>query len=214
MRTKSLLALLPSLLLLSCTSDDGPPDAAVTCFVGDPGAPPEMQLVHHTASGQPLAFTDNGTVPLILPPQGGKVMLVGVRAKNLDGCPLTIATALIDPCTQAVVALERRPVLMEEQADGWLAPLQPAEISNYSNLPACPRANLTRDVHGQAYELVVSIEDKAKRKVERRVMITPTCNQPEFQEQCECECSQGYTLGGTCDPTQDAGVAATCDAGI
>lgn len=200
------------LFLFACTKEPEPEPLA-SCFVGDPSQPAEIQLVHHTESGVVAPITDQGEVPLILPPQGGKVMLIGVRARNLDGCPLTIATAIIDPCTEAVVAFERRPVVLQPTGDGWLEPLQPAEISNYSNLPACPRASLTRDVHGQPYTLRVSVEDKDKRKVQQDVTITPTCSQPEFAEQCRCECSQGYVLGGACDPNQDAGVAPSCDAG-
>lgn len=160
-----------------------------------------------------MPVLNRGTVPLILPPQGGKVMLLGVRARNLDGCPLFITTALKDPCNGAIIALERRPVSMEVKADGWLEPLQPGELSNFSNLPACPRANLSQDIHNNAHILLVSIEDKAQRKVETELTIVPTCSEPQFLEQCRCECEKGYTLGGTCDPNGDAGVAPACDAG-
>lgn len=148
-------------------------------------------------------MVDGSEVPLILPPQGGKVMFIGVRAQNLDGCPLNIGTALRDTNTNTIVTLERRPVRMEENDDGFLLPRTPAAITNYSNLPGCPRAGLSQDVHGVPHELTISVEDQDGRTAELTLTIVPTCAQPEFFDQCVCECDSDYTLGQDCSAASE-----------
>ncbi|HKP62546.1 MAG TPA: hypothetical protein VJV78_37685 [Polyangiales bacterium] len=169
-----------------------------SCFVGDESKPIEFEVVHRTADGECLSTGDMAEMPLIQPPQGGKVLFVGVRARNLDGCGLTLATALVEQQTGAVISLERRPVRLEEVDDGWMMPQRPTEASNYSNLPACPRADLARSIEGEVYELRVSITDNANRKASTTMQIIPTCGEPNLAELCHCECSKDYKLGGGC----------------
>jgi hypothetical protein len=191
-----------------------PDDSPTTCFVGDRSLPPQIEVVYRDVDNTMQPLSEGGEVPLILPPQGGKVMVVGVRARNLDGCPLEIATSIRDTCSNAIVALERRPITLEPTADGWLEPLAPADLTNYSNLPACPRANLDRDVHGQPYVLTIRVTDKENRTAETMLEIVPTCAEPQFMDQCLCECRSDYSLGDECTGERpDAGVSGTCDAG-
>lgn len=213
MRTALLVAgMLPA--LSACTSGGDDPPPAKRCFVGDESELPEIELVYRDAEGRMQPLEPNGRVPLILPPQGGKVMFVGVRARNLDGCPITLSTSLRDICGDAVIALERRPVQLEPTGDGWLAPLQPTELSNYSNLPACPRANINRDIHDQPYLLTVRAEDKDGRMAEASLEITPFCAEAELLESCECECRADYKLGNDCAGERpDAGETCDRDAG-
>lgn len=195
-----------ALSVMSACSSDGETSSAEaalrdsSCFVGDAALEPVIELVYRTASGEMETVGANARVPLIQPPQGGKVMFIGVRAQNLDGCPLLMSSALREPGSDVVVALERRPVLLDPMGDGWLGPKQPRELSNYSNLPACPRANLDRRIDGEPYSLYVSVEDSAGRRAETTVTIEPTCGEPERLAQCRCECSTDYTLGGECAP--------------
>ena len=206
-RALLLLGLVPT--LFAC-----PDDTPKECFVGDPAQAPVIEAVFRDVNNEMKPLAEGGEVPLILPPQGGKVMVVGVRAKNLDGCPITIATSIRDTCSASIIALENRPVTLEQTSDGWLAPVLPAELINYSNLPACPRANLERDVHDQPYVLTIRVEDKAGRKAETTVEIVPTCAEPEFMEQCLCECDDDYNLGQDCTGERpDAGASNSCDAG-
>src|SRR5262245_31652631 len=115
-RALLLLGLVPA--LYAC-----PDDEVKECFVGDPAMPAEIEPVFRDVDNTMKPLAEGGQIPLILPPQGGKVMVVGVRAKNLDGCPLTIATSIRDTCSNSIIALENRPVTLEEGSDGWLAPL-------------------------------------------------------------------------------------------
>jgi hypothetical protein len=184
------------------------------CFVGDPNLPAEIQPIFRDVNNEMQPMTAGGSVPLILPPQGGKVMVVGVRARNLDGCPLDISASIRDTCSNAIIALERRPITLNPSGDGWLDPLKPAELENYSNLPACPRANLERDVHAEPYQLTIRVEDKDGRMAETSIEIVPTCAEPEFMDQCLCECRSDYTLGDECTGERpDAGAGGSCDAG-
>jgi hypothetical protein len=196
--------------LLACSSssgvDSGPDataDASVSCPIGDPSQPIEMTIVDRKVDGT-LEITQD-RVPLILPPQGGKVIFVGVRAKNLDGCPIMITASLRDICDQSIIGLDRRPILLEPAGDGWGEPKQPTEIVNYSNLPACPATSASRNVQGEPYTLTVQIEDKNGRTAEKSLMVTPFCAEVQIHNECICECAKGAVLGAMCPPNFDAG---------
>lgn len=192
--------------LLACSDDP-----KTGCFVGDPSKPPELVMIHMTPAGSFVETVANGEVPLIQAPQGGKVLFVGARARNIDGCPVRISASLRDECNNGLLALEQRDVTMKLAADGWLEPEDPAQISNYSNLPACPRAAAARNIQGEPYLLKVRLEDRAGRTAESVLKVTPTCAQPELLDQCVCECDAKYILGDSCGAPYDAGVpAGTC----
>ena len=48
----------------------------------------------------PLA--DGGPLAILQPPQGGRVVFVGVRATNVDGCGLQLTGALRDETSRQV----------------------------------------------------------------------------------------------------------------
>lgn len=170
------------------------------CFVGDPNAPLEVEPIYRTVAGEMAPLADGGDVPLILPPQGGKVFLVGVRARNLDVCSVRISAAVIDDCGGRVVARDGRPVFLVPDADGWAVPRQPHELSDYANVPACPSFGTDRDVNGEKYRLVLSIVDGGGRTVDLERQVVPICAEPQFAAQCECECDRSYILGRACEP--------------
>jgi hypothetical protein len=196
-----------SLALPACGADTALTEMearAESCFVGDVSKPLEFDVVYRTAEGELKSTEDRSEVPLIQPPQGGKVLFVGIRARNINGCGVTLATALCEPEGGEVLSLERRPVTLELAADGWMIPERPSEASNYSNLPACPRADLTRSVANELYELRVSITDRDGRKAGTSLQVIPTCGEPERSELCECECSKDYKLGRSCSQAPEA----------
>lgn len=191
------------LLTAACSSNPDPPP--LSCPIGDMSKDIELEIIHRKVGGGVATTMADGEVPLILPPQGGKVMLVGVRARNVDGCPLTVTSSLRDQCTGELIALEKRPVLLE-LVNGWGEPQQPNELNNYSNLPACPRQGLRRQVNDEPYELELIVEDKTGRKASKKLMIVPTCAEPVNEMQCRCECTTDYATAPSCDLTRDAGV--------
>jgi hypothetical protein len=183
-------------MAFACLERDRPPGA---CGAQRLDAPLEIEVVYRTADGQLRTAAEMEEIPLLQPPQGGKVLFIGVRARNAEGCTLTITTALVDRESGAVVALERRPILLEPDSRGWIQPAQPEAIINYSNLPACPRASLDRSIEGEIYHLRVAVEDRRERRAEATLRIVPRCGEPELSSRCQCECSRDYVLGSSCD---------------
>jgi hypothetical protein len=188
---------------------DGPaiPDARpILCTVGDLAAEPEMQLIYRTGDGDAVPLDDGGRLPLLTPPQGGKVSFVGVRVKNVTVCGATIQAALRDPCDGRVLGIERRPIAWRIADDGFAEPAQPAEISDYVNLPMCPNAGAERDVDGHPYSLEVRLYERTGRATERIVTVVPHCDDDLDPPRCRCECDAdlGQTTGCPTDP--DGGV--------
>ena len=180
----------------ACSGGGGapPPEG---CFAGDRGAAPMITLVHQTAAGTIAPVTDGVSLPLIVPPQGGEVLIVGVRALNVDGCPLTLATSLALP-NGVVAAFERRPVTLQTADDGWLEPVNPAGLANFANLPACPIAGLDQAIDGESYRLTIEVEDGAGRQTQASATVVPTCDDAADPAMCRCVCAAHYVLGSAC----------------
>ena len=178
------------------SSQDMPP--ASGCFTGDAGAAPMVTLVYQASGGALAPVTDGTTLPLVVPPQGAEVLVVGVRALNIDGCPLTLSTSLSVPSSGVVAAFDRRPVTLEPAADGWLQPKNPAGLANFANLPASPIAGLGQDVDGQPYVLTIQVEDDAGRQGQASATVVPTCDNAANPSMCKCLCAAGYVLGSAC----------------
>jgi len=71
-------------------------------------------------------------------------------------------------------------------------------MSNYSNLPACPRANLTRSIDNQTYELRVRLTDAQGRMSLTSTNIVPTCGTGANATLCHCQCAQNFVQGMAC----------------
>jgi hypothetical protein len=197
--TFTLMATVAGAALAGACGGGGSPTPS-SCFVGDMTAAPELELVYRTTDGMAAPLADGGEVPLLFAPQGGFVLFVGARARNIDGCTLSASSALVDPATSAVLTFERRPVTLAPTADGWLEPSHPDQLSNYSNLPACPLAGLTQAIDGVSYELQLQVLDGMNRMAQKTVTVTPTCAEPVHASQCQCQCAAGYVLGSACPP--------------
>jgi hypothetical protein len=208
------LAALPA---VACSDDSNAIDSGVDCFVGDPNLAPVVEVVYRTVDGRTELALDQDQVPLIQPPQGGKVLLAGIRARNLNGCSLTLTALLRDPCNQRIIALEQRPVSLQRDEEGWLVPAKPQFLDDFANIPACPAAGAERDVEGEPYLLQVRVQDRDGRTTAAEVTVTPVCAEPELELQCKCECDGNYILGQACEPELDGGPPpGTCapDAGL
>lgn len=193
-----------------------PPEDDVVCepeFVGEEGQPVELEIVHRTALGALIEGTEGGDVELFRPPQGGKVFLTAARVRNVQKCGLRLRAAIVDQeADDRVIGLESRPFSTRVTDDGWLEPLNPAALSSWANVPACPSRAATRQVAGATYKLNVQIEDTEGNSAEKELMVVPRCVQPGFLgEQCSCECRAEYVLGDRCD--EPDGGAALIDAG-
>jgi hypothetical protein len=182
-----------SALLIGCggggSAADAPPAG---CPIGDVSAPAEMQIVHLDENNNVIVTQAMQTVPLIAPPQGGWITLLGVRARNLDGCQVVLTTALVDACDQQVIVIDQRPTVLEMDADGWGV----STVTSFSNLPVCPQLTAARDLTDVPYTIKVSVKDANGQMASSEISVVPTCQ--DGTSRCACECNQDYVLGADC----------------
>jgi hypothetical protein len=155
-------------------------------------------VVYQTPAGTPAAVEDGSAAPLVVPPQGGEVLVIGVRALNIDGCPLTMSSSLVLPGSGVIASFERRPVTLQPASDGWLEPKDPTGLANFANLPACPIAGLGQMINDESFRLDVEVEDLAGRQASASAMVVPTCDTATDPAQCRCLCAADYVLGSVC----------------
>src|SRR5690242_13261830 len=108
MRTRAALAFTLALAASGCgpggpePPSDGGADAdadadahhgCTTGFVGDMAQEPELVLDFLGPGGALTLVMDGGPAPLMFPPQGGRVIFAGARARNLETCGATITGA-------------------------------------------------------------------------------------------------------------------------
>jgi hypothetical protein len=197
--------------VIGCTSPANPaPDAAI-CGVGYLGDPNkdidfEFRLIGSDAIDVPIK--DGGDVPLVFPPQGGRVIFVGVRATNIDPCAVQLTGAIRDTNTKQV-RVDARTINLNPDGQGWGTSGVPAQsinaaISNYSNIPLCPNQWASNDIFDHDYQLEVTVKDRAKRTLTKTIHVTPRCVETgSMGLECQCICKVNYTLGEIC--STDAG---------
>jgi hypothetical protein len=168
------------------------------CFVGDASRPVELKVVHRDENAMIVETAPGARVPLIQPPQGGKVLFIGARARNLDGCPAHVRASLYDPSTNAVAFQEARDVILKATSDGWLEPDLPNEVDNYANIAVCPPPNPARNVDGERYRLELEISDDKARTQATTLDIIPYCGEAAIVDRCHCECGPHPT---SCTPS-------------
>jgi hypothetical protein len=203
------VALLAALAALAgCSDPAGAPDALppAPCVVGDPEAEPEVQLIYRTAGGVAAPLLDGGTLDIQTPPQGGKVVFVGMRVRNVVVCQAFLQAALRDTCTPRVFGIESRPIAWRLAADGFAEPAQPEQISDYANVPVCPNATLAHDIDGHPAWVEVRLYERSGRVTERIVQVVPTCEADLDPALCRCECDSDYVAGRECPSDPDGGV--------
>jgi hypothetical protein len=202
------LSILP--LLLACAACEGSGGSssssagggALTAgcklgFLGDPAKPVEMELIARGKDRSSVDLVDGGPVPMLLPPQGGRVIVVGVRATNLAACGLELKGVLRDSTTNRIV-LDGRTINLEPTGDGWGASVA-ADMSTFANIAICPNqwASWT-NIYGTPFDLTVSITDGDGRTAQREIEVVPFCAEPSNEDECMCMCQKDYTLGQAC----------------
>jgi hypothetical protein len=186
----------------ACGGDSGrdAPEAE-RCPIGDISAPAEIEIVHLDAQNAVIKTQAMASVPLQAPPQGGWIVLLGARARNIDGCRLTLTTALIDACTNQIIQVDVRPTRLVPGSDGWGV----SSVTTFGNLPVCPQATATRDLHDVPYIVRVVVEDSDGKKATAELTVVPVC--PDSPPLCTCKCARDYVLGSACETmATDAGV--------
>ena len=140
-------------------------------------------------------LAEGGPAPMILPPQGGRVILVGVRAKNIDPCGVELFGSIRDEATSQV-RLDQRTTNLAPKGD--VAESIPEDISSYTNIPTCPNQWASVDVDGSSFEVTVSVTDRGGRTASKTLHAVPFCSEPENEAECLCKCQEGYMLGQVC----------------
>jgi len=219
------VALAIATAVAGCPGEDVPPaddagaaeaatDAPSICpagFLGDPAKEIEIELRALRPDGTDVPLVDGNDLAIIFPPQGGRVVFVGVRAINLDGCGVQVIGALRDLGSRQI-RIDGRTVNLRKEPDGWGTTGQSsttniedsAAIGDYSNIPVCPNQWADVDVFDKPFELEVLVQDRHKKKMTKVITVTPRCAEPGAKETaCRCLCKRGYVLGETCG--EDAG---------
>jgi hypothetical protein len=193
--------------LVSCSPEPSVPvDSGPACtlpFIGDKTKPIEMTLTVREASGKSVALKEGADVPLIFPPQGGRVVFLGARVNNVDPCAVKLSGAIRDVATNQV-RVDNRTVNLIAGADGWGGGVD-EDISTFSNVPMCPNQWASTDAFDKPFRVEVTVTDKSGRTVMKQAMVTPRCAEPANAAECLCICKKGYVLGEVCMTTTDAG---------
>lgn len=201
-----------AVLLTGCPNDpvDPPEDAgsdASSCgfdYVGDPDADVELEIVTLDPEYKAHPLANGGDASILVPPQGGRVIFVGVRAKNLDPCAVKVSGAVRDPATMAT-RLDQRTINLEPTADGWAASDE-TDISTFSNVPVCSNSWASTDVYDQTFKVIVSVKDRSGKSGTATLDLVPRCDEvkvvdgQDIQKDCLCICKLGYVTGQSCDP--------------
>lgn len=173
----------------------GPPGCELT-YLGDSVAEIEMELVFSGGDAADHPLTDGAVIDLVLPPQGGRVLFVGVRATNLDPCEAELSGVLRDLDTQQV-RFDTRTVNLTPDGSGWGRSAS-GDLSSYANIPVCHNTWLEKDAYENDFELEVNLKDREGKTAQVKLMVRPTCSEPAVYDECRCICRGGYVLGEMC----------------
>jgi hypothetical protein len=173
---------------------------------GDDKGTPEVELVARTLAGEAeLISGDGAQVDLTFPVQGGHVLFLGARVKNLAACKATLGARLIDPGRNEIAAEEKRTVAFSVAAGDGYGMSDVSDTTEVANVPACPNI-LVRDMVDAGWTVELSVVDATGRSAIVRREVVPVCRQedPYDRALCRCECRGDYSFGRCSDPL-DAG---------
>ncbi|MBI3206125.1 MAG: hypothetical protein HYZ29_31605 [Myxococcales bacterium] len=165
--------------------------------LGDPTLPIELEVTARGADLVSKKIDDGAQIPMILPPQGGRVMFIGARATNIEPCAVEINGTLRD-LTNNEVRVDGRKMNLKPTGDGWGTSTD-TDISTFSMIPTCPNQWAATDVFGTTFELELSLTAKNGQKASKKLTVVPVCGEPANEAECKCQCTKGYTLGKTCN---------------
>jgi len=189
--------IIAGVLAASACGGESTPDAreAERCPIGDMSAAPEVEIMHLDAQNAMIKTEAMAQVPLLAPPQGGWIVLLGAKARNIDGCRLTLKTVLVDACNNQLLQIDQRPTKLEVGGDGWGV----SSVTTFGNLPVCPQLTAERDLHNVPYKVQVILEDGDGKKGQAEMTVVPVC--PANTPLCTCQCGRDYVIGTDCPAT-------------
>ncbi len=184
------------------SAQDGGTDSCPVGFLGDGGAP-DFTITVLRADDSVVRVAQGDMVQMLFPPQGGRVVFVGVDATNVDGCALQLTGAIRDLKTQEVRVDSRTINLIPtgggRGVSGKTGESVAAAIANFANVAVCPNEWSATNLYGTLYGLEVTVKDREGRQLTKKLEVTPVCGEPARAAECECICQGGYVLGQPCD---------------
>ena len=178
-------------------------------FPSDGGSPIVVLPAQFTEENMPLRMLREGdAIDLWAAPQGGHVVLVGAKVKNLGTDTAIMRVRVRYPDTPFIVAEEARSVKMVP-VPGEPDTMQPelTTRTQVAHVPLCPDYD-PMDIVDRPLEFVVQITDRATeppRFGESTLRLHPSCAAAApYELFCRCECTANYVLGKC---SRDGGLA-------
>jgi len=173
----------------------------------------------------PAQFTEEATpmrmlaegdpIDLWNAPQGGHVVLLGAKVKNLTSDTATLRVRVRHQDTGLILAEEGRTVKMVPVPDepGVMQP-DIRSRSQVSNVPLCPNYDpagiLDRLVLVEV--TVTALYTQPVQTGQATMNLVPSCSTPDDEAFCRCECAKDYFLG-KCGGDGSSDAATPKDAG-
>lgn len=179
----------------SSSSSTGVP-ACTLPFLGDETKEPEIEIFYQGADLADHTCEPGGSIDIVEPPQGGRVIFVGVRATNVDPCGVTLTGALRD-LSNMQVRFDTRNLNLLAEGNGY-GRSSPGDIAAYSNIPVCHNTWTESDIFDETFGLEVTLKDRRGEQVMKTLQVVPVCAEPTNEAQCRCICGGGYMLGDAC----------------
>jgi hypothetical protein len=194
---KATLLVAGSALLVAC-SDDDPPGVCI----GDCTAPIELIAVGQTSTGV-FDLVGESTIEIVRPEQGGWVIYVGVRARNVHANLRVLKGALRSTTSQQVLSLEERPAHLVADAQGWGRAQYAGQ--DLANIPVCGPVPGPLDFDDTAWRLELSVRDSDGRTASTSAIVRPRCLDQFDGPDCQCDCWYNPS-SSSCAGQPDAGV--------
>lgn len=206
MDRRRLAALIAAALALpACPSDDssdgggagGAGGSGGTCTkptYGDPTQPIEIQAFAGDGGGLRLSVDAGSKIPLIVPPQGGRVLFLGAKVRNLSSCGVQVKGVLRDAMGKTQV--DKRTTNLLSTGDGW-AETDSMDFASLANVNACPNGWSEGNAFGPM-QIEIEVVDAMGRKATVVRDVVLECPDDAGKSFCECQCKAGYVLGQPC----------------
>lgn len=199
--TRALAAIGCVATLTACPAPGPEPGTCTAPYAGDAAAPIALEAFFIGTDHQNHPLADCGAIDIVQPPQGGKVLFVGLRATNLDPCSPSITVGLRDPQGGGLLGAEMRTVNLAPIAGraGWVETEADGDAvfgyRNLANVPVCPNVN-ARDIQEQVQALELQVTDRAGKQGSAELRVVPRCDQADAQSraECNCTCEAGYRV--------------------
>jgi hypothetical protein len=186
------------------SSSSGGPSCELP-YLGDPAQDPVIELFYYGADELDHPCTAGGPIDIIEPPQGGRVLFVGVRATNIDPCGVQLGGTLRDTTTSQI-RFDSRTINLADEGDGFGRSAS-GDIASYANIPVCHNTWSDKDIFDVPFRLEVELRDRNGKIAQHTLEVVPVCGEqePDKLAQCLCICDGDYVLGDPCDGAGGAG---------